>query len=48
MNAVEIEAAIFDLALLPFDTAEFPFASLAAFGDKDTPLKRLLTGNDNA
>ena len=34
MNAVEIEAAISDLALEPFDTAKFPFAFLAAFGNK--------------
>ena len=48
MNAVEIEAAISDLALQPFDVAEFPFAFLAAFGNKDTTLKRLRTGNNNA
>lgn len=48
MNAVEIEAAISDLALQPFDAAEFPFAFLAAFGNKDTALKRLRTGNNNA
>ena len=47
MNAVEIEAAISDLALQPFDAAEFPFAFLAAFGNKDTALKRLRTGNSN-
>ncbi len=47
MNAVEIEAAISDLALLPFDAVEFPFAFLAAFGNKDTTLKRLRTGNNN-
>ena len=41
MNAVEIEAAISDLALQPFDAAEFPFAFLAAFGNKETTLKRL-------
>jgi hypothetical protein len=34
MNAVEIEQAISDLALQPFDPAEFPFAFLAAFGRK--------------
>ncbi|MHB1581579.1 MAG: type IIL restriction-modification enzyme MmeI, partial [Acidithiobacillus sp.] len=45
MNAVEIEAAISDLAFQPFDAAEFPFAFLAAFGNKDTALKRLRTGN---
>ncbi len=47
MNAVEIEAALSDLALQPFDAVEFPFAFLAAFGNKDTTLKRLRTGNSN-
>lgn len=47
MNAVEIEEAVSDLALQPFDAAEFPFAFLAAFGNKDTTLKRLRTGNNN-
>jgi hypothetical protein len=32
MNAVEIEAAISELALQPFDAAKFPSAFLAAFG----------------
>jgi len=48
MNAVEIEQAISELALQPFDAAEFPFTFLAAFGNKDTTLKRLRTGNHNA
>ena len=48
MNAVEIEEAISNLALQPFDAAEFPFAFLAAFGNKDTALKRLRAGNNNA
>lgn len=48
MNAVEIEEAISDLALQPFDREEFPFAFLAAFGNKDTALKRLRAGNNNA
>ena len=48
MSPVEIEAAISELALLPFDAAEFPFAFLAAFGNKDTALKRLRGGNNNA
>ncbi|MBV8658198.1 MAG: class I SAM-dependent DNA methyltransferase [Burkholderiales bacterium] len=48
MNAVEIEAAISDLALQPFDANEFPYAFLAAFGNKETTLKRLRTGNNNA
>lgn len=47
MNAVEIEQAVSDLALQPFDAAEFPFAFLAAFGNKETTLKRLRTGNSN-
>ena len=48
MNAVEIESAISDLALEPFDAAEFPFTFLAAFGNKETALKRLRIGNNNA
>ncbi len=48
MNAVEIEAAISELAEHPFDAQEFPFALLAAFGNKDTTLKRLRSGNNNA
>ena len=47
MNAVEIEAAISELALQPFDRAEFPFAFLEAFGNKATTLKRLRTGSTN-
>jgi hypothetical protein len=48
MNAIEIEQAISDLAELPFDAAEFPFQFLAAFGNKDTAIKRLRTGNNNS
>ena len=48
MNAVEIEEALSNLACQPFDADEFPFAFLAAFGNKDTALKRLRTGNNNA
>lgn len=48
MNAVEIEVALSDLAREPFDAAEFPFAFLAAFGNNETTLKRLRTGNNNA
>lgn len=33
MNAVEIESAISDLALEPFDAAEFPFTFLAVGAD---------------
>jgi hypothetical protein len=47
MNAVEIESAVSDLALQPFDQEEFPFAFLQAFGNKETTLKRLRTGNNN-
>jgi len=48
MNAVEIEQAISDLAVQPFNATEFPFAFLAAFGNKETTLKRLRAGNSNA
>jgi hypothetical protein len=41
MNAVEIEEAISALAERPFDTAEFPFQFLEAFGNKETTIKRL-------
>ena len=47
MNAVEIEAAVSELALQPFDRAEFPFAFLAAFGNKATTINRLRTGSTN-
>lgn len=48
MNAVEIDAAVSELARQPFDAAEFPFAFLAAFGNKETTLKRLRKGDSNA
>jgi hypothetical protein len=47
MNAVEIEQAISDLAEQPFDAAEFPYAFLEAFGNKDATLKRLRQGVSN-
>jgi len=47
MNAVEIEAAVSALALQPFDSAEFPFAFLAAFDNKETTIKRLRKGETN-
>ncbi|MCA3747423.1 DNA methyltransferase, partial [Phenylobacterium sp.] len=48
MNPVEIEDAVSQLALEPFDAAEFPFQFLAAFGNSETTLKRLRTGASNA
>ncbi|MGE3745168.1 MAG: class I SAM-dependent DNA methyltransferase [Sphingomonadaceae bacterium] len=50
MNAVEIEEAVSALAESPFDAGEFPFAFLAAFGNKDTTIKRLRAakGSTNA
>jgi hypothetical protein len=48
MNAVEIEQALSELAVQPFDAAEFPFLFLAAFGNKDTTLQRLRKGDSNA
>ncbi|MBK9579430.1 MAG: class I SAM-dependent DNA methyltransferase, partial [Fibrobacteres bacterium] len=47
MNAVEIEQAVTDLAAQPFDGAEFPYAFLEAFGNKDATLKRLRSGDMN-
>lgn len=47
MNAVEIEAAVSDLAAEPYDAAEFPFLFLAAFDKKETTLKRLRKGDSN-
>ncbi len=48
MNAVEIEQAISELAVLPFDREEFAFAFLEAFGNKATTIKRLRTGSANS
>ena len=48
MNAVEIEEAVSDLVAQPFAAADFPFRFLAAFGNKDTTIKRLRSGASNA
>src|SRR5580693_5146857 len=47
MNAVEIEEAVSALADRSFDPAEFPFAFLQAFGNKETTIKRLRAGASN-
>src|SRR6267378_2086778 len=47
MNAVEIEEAISALAEQAFDSVEFPFAFLQAFGNKETTIKRLRAGASN-
>lgn len=47
MNAVEIEEAVSALAERPIDPVEFPYAFLQAFGNKDTTLTRLRSGNTN-
>jgi hypothetical protein len=47
MNAVEIEEAVSRLAEAPFDAAEFPYAFLEAFGNKETTLRRLRAGDSN-
>jgi len=47
MNAVEIEEAISALSEQAFAPAEFPFAFLQAFGNKDTTIKRLRSGASN-
>ncbi|TWH23332.1 MULTISPECIES: DNA methyltransferase [unclassified Aminobacter] len=48
MNAVEIEEAVTQLAEAPFDCEEFAFAFLAAFGNKETTIKRLRSGSSNS
>jgi hypothetical protein len=45
LNAVEIEEAISKLASEPFDSDEFPFAFLEAFGNKPPTIKRLKSSN---
>ena len=47
MNAVEIEEAISALAERPFDSVEFPFEFLQAFGHKETTIKKLRKGTTN-
>jgi len=47
MNAVEIEQAITELAQQTFDAQEFPFEFLRSFGNKETTIKRLRSGNTN-
>ncbi|WP_316795362.1 type IIL restriction-modification enzyme MmeI [Pedobacter agri] len=47
MNAVEIEEAISSLAEQPFVPPEFPYAFLEAFGNKETTIQRLKSGNNN-
>ncbi|WP_374309185.1 class I SAM-dependent DNA methyltransferase [Methylocella sp.] len=48
MNAVEIEEAVSELAAAPFDAAEFPFAFLTAFGNKETTVRRLRSASSNS
>jgi len=48
MNAVEIEEAVAEIAANPFESGDFPFQFLAAFGAKETTLKRLRKGDSNA
>lgn len=49
MNAVEIEEAVSELASKPFDWANFAYQFLAAFGNKETTIKRLrAAGGSNA
>ena len=47
MNAVEIEEAISNLAEQEFDSENFPYAFLEAFGNKATTIKRLRSGSSN-
>jgi len=47
MNAVEIEEAITTLAERPFESEQFPYLFLEAFGNKETTIKRLRVGASN-
>lgn len=47
MNAVEIEEAVSALAEQPFDSNEFPYSFLEAFGNNTTTIKRLRKGTAN-
>ena len=47
LNAVEIEQAVSDLFAQPLLQVEFPYAFLQAFGNKETTLKKLRTGDTN-
>ncbi len=47
MNAVEIEESVSQLAEQPFEAESFPYDFLEAFGNKETTLKRLRSGNSN-
>ena len=48
MNAVEIEAAVSELAGKPFDIQEFAYDFLRAFGNKETTIKKLRLGQSNS
>lgn len=47
MNAVEIEEAVSQLSVAPFEPENFPYAFLEAFGNKTTEIQRLKSGNSN-
>jgi hypothetical protein len=47
VNAVEIEEAISNLVSQPFDSQNFAYAFLEAFGNKATTIKRLRSGVSN-
>jgi hypothetical protein len=47
MNAVEIADAVSTLVEQPFDRDNFPFLFLEAFGNKETTLKKLRSGDSN-
>lgn len=47
MNAVEIEQAVYELSEDKFSQVEFPFRFLICFGNKETTIDRLRSGNNN-
>ena len=48
MNVLEIEEAVSNLALQPFDGDEFPYAFLIAFGNRDTTIKKLRSAKNSS
>lgn len=47
MNTLEIEEAVSQLSVVPFEPENFPYAFLEAFGNKTTEIQRFKNGNSN-
>ena len=48
MSPIEIEEAVSNLALQPFDGDEFSYAFLIAFGNRDTTIKKLRSAKNSS